>query len=32
LKDIITFQARNVDELKQAFHNSIDDYLAWGKE
>ena len=27
LKDIITFQGKTVDELKKAFHESIDDYL-----
>lgn len=28
-KDVITFQGRTVSELKQAFHNSVDDYLAF---
>jgi predicted HicB family RNase H-like nuclease len=32
LKDIITFQGQSVKELKKAFHESIDDYLAWCKE
>lgn len=32
LKDIITFQGTSVDELEQAFHDSIDDYLEWCKE
>ena len=27
LRDVVTFQGRAVDELKQAFHDSIDDYL-----
>ena len=27
LKDVITFSAVNVKELKQAFHDSVDDYL-----
>ena len=27
LRDVVTFQGRTVDELKQAFHDSIDDYL-----
>lgn len=27
LKDVITFQGRTVDEIKQAFHDSVDDYL-----
>jgi predicted HicB family RNase H-like nuclease len=29
LKDVITFQGKTVDELEQAFKDSIDDYLAW---
>jgi predicted HicB family RNase H-like nuclease len=28
-RDVITFQGRSVDELKIAFHESIDDYLAF---
>lgn len=32
LKDIITFQGKSVEELEEAFHDSIDDYLAWCKE
>ncbi len=32
LKDVVTFQGRNVDELEQAFKDSIDDYLEWCKE
>lgn len=27
LKDVITFQGRTVEEIKQAFHDSVDDYL-----
>ena len=27
LRDVVTFQGRTVDELKSAFHESIDDYL-----
>lgn len=27
LRDVVTFQGRSVDELTQAFRNSIDDYL-----
>ncbi len=27
LRDVITFQGRSVDELRQAFHDSVDDYL-----
>lgn len=26
-KDVITFQGKSVDELKRAFHESVDDYL-----
>lgn len=29
LRDIITFQGKSLDELEQAFHDSIKDYLAW---
>jgi predicted HicB family RNase H-like nuclease len=29
LKDVITFQGKSVDELEEAFKDSIDDYLAW---
>jgi len=29
LKDIITFQAKTVDELEKAFKDSINDYLEW---
>ncbi|HAZ15652.1 MAG TPA: toxin-antitoxin system HicB family antitoxin [Parachlamydiales bacterium] len=32
LKDIITFQGKSVEELEQAFHDSINDYLSWCKE
>ena len=32
IKDVITFQGTSVDELEQAFKDSIDDYLAWCKE
>lgn len=32
LKDIITFQGRTVNELKKAFQDSINDYLAWCNE
>lgn len=27
IRDVITFQARSVDEIEQAFHDSVDDYL-----
>lgn len=29
LRDVITFQGRSVDELRQAFRDSVDDYLAF---
>jgi len=29
LRDVITFQGRTVDEVKRAFHDSVDDYLAF---
>ena len=32
LKDIITFQGKSVDELRKAFHDSVNDYLAWCDE
>ena len=32
LKDVITFQGTTVEEIEQAFKDSIDDYLAWCKE
>lgn len=32
LRDIITFQGRSVEELEQAFKDSVDDYLNWCKE
>ena len=32
IKDVITFQGTSVDELEKAFHESINDYLAWCKE
>jgi predicted HicB family RNase H-like nuclease len=31
-RDVITFQGRSVDELKSAFQESIDDYLAFCKQ
>jgi len=31
-RDVITFQGRSVDELKAAFQESIDDYLAFCEE
>lgn len=32
LRDVVTFQGRSVDELKTAFHESIDDYLEFCAE
>lgn len=32
LKDVITFQGKTVNELEQAFKDSIDDYLEWCQE
>ncbi|MCJ2036559.1 type II toxin-antitoxin system HicB family antitoxin [Methylobacterium sp. J-068] len=32
MRDVVTFQGRSVDELKQAFSDSIDDYLAFCAE
>lgn len=32
LKDVITFQGKSVSELKKAFKDSIDDYLAFCKK
>ena len=32
LSDIITFQGKSVEELEQAFTDSVDDYLVWCKE
>ena len=29
IKDVVTFQGTSVDELEQAFKDSVDDYLAW---
>lgn len=31
-RDVITFQGRSVDELEQAFKDSIDDYISWCRE
>ncbi len=27
IRDVITFQAESADEIEQAFHDSVDDYL-----
>ena len=32
LKDVITYQATNVEDLEQAFKDSVDQYLDWCKE
>jgi predicted HicB family RNase H-like nuclease len=32
IKDVITFKGSTVAELKEEFHNSVDDYLAWCAE
>jgi predicted HicB family RNase H-like nuclease len=32
LRAVITFQGSTVDEIEQAFKDSIDDYLAWCKK
>jgi predicted HicB family RNase H-like nuclease len=32
LRDVITFQAQTAEGLVQAFHDSVDDYLAWCAE
>jgi|SRR5690625_971421 len=32
LRDVITFQGKSVDEIKQAFIDSIDDYLEYCEE
>jgi predicted HicB family RNase H-like nuclease len=32
MRDVVTFQGRSVDELKQAFSDSVDDYLAFCAE
>ena len=32
IKDVITFQGKSVDELENAFHESIDDYINWCRE
>lgn len=32
IRDVVTFQGESVEEVKQAFHDSVDDYLAFCKE
>lgn len=29
IRDVITFEGKSVDEVRKAFHDSVDDYLAW---
>ena len=29
VRDVITFQGTSVDELRQAFRDSVEDYLEW---
>lgn len=31
-RDVITFQGRSVEEIRLAFHESIDEYLQWCRE
>lgn len=31
-RDVITFQGRSVEEIRKAFHESVDEYLEWCKE
>jgi predicted HicB family RNase H-like nuclease len=31
-RDVITFQGKSVEELEQAFHDSVDDYVSWCAE
>ena len=32
IKDVITFKGKTVNEAKQAFYDSVDDYLEWCEE
>lgn len=32
MRDVVTFEGRSVDELRQAFRDSVDDYLDWCAE
>ena len=32
IRDVVTFQAKSVDELQKAFRESVDDYLAFCRE
>lgn len=31
-RDVITFQGKSVEDIRQAFHESVDEYLDWCKE
>ncbi len=32
IKDVVTFKAKTIDEARQEFYNSVDDYLAFCEE
>jgi predicted HicB family RNase H-like nuclease len=32
IRDVVTFEGRSIDELERAFHDSVDDYLAFCAE
>lgn len=32
MKDVLSFRGKTVEELEQAFHETVDEYLAWCKE
>ena len=32
IRDVVTFQARSVDEVERAFHESVDDYLVFCRD
>lgn len=32
IRDVVTFEGKSVDELRQAFHDSVEDYLAFCEE
>lgn len=32
IRDVVTFQGESVDEVRQAFKDSVDEYLAWCAE
>src|SRR4029078_2602893 len=31
-RDVITFQGKSVEEIRQCFHDSVDEYLDWCRE